>query len=105
MTETTEFFTDNKFEKKLNQDRFLIGFENGVYDLKKMKFRDGNPNDYINISCGYDYDSNAYNDKLNQVIGQILPNKNVREYVLKIFWIMFVRRSEKSKVFLFQWFW
>lgn len=101
MTEAVEYFTDNKFEKKLNQNRFLIGFNNGIYDLKKMEFRDGNPDDYINITVDYDFDPNATNDKLNEVIEQILPNENVRKYVLKIFGSCLSGEVKNQKFFCF----
>ena len=34
---------------------FLIGFDNGVYDLKMHMFRDGMPDDYIYLSTKQNY--------------------------------------------------
>lgn len=80
------FYTGNKtFVEKLDTNPYIIGFDNGVFDLEKMEFRDGNPDDYVTMSVGYDYDKDAHSDKLIEVINQILPNEAVRTYVLKLF--------------------
>jgi len=50
-------FYDPEFEKKLNQNTGLIGFNNGVYDLRNRCFRPGCPDDYVTFSTGYDYES------------------------------------------------
>lgn len=50
-----------KFEDKLNTNKFLLGFENGVYDLKNNQFRDGQPEDYISCSVNYNYETNTSN--------------------------------------------
>jgi P4 family phage/plasmid primase-like protien len=43
------------FYEALNEHRNLIGFENGVYDLKTDTFRAGLPEDMITFTTGYDY--------------------------------------------------
>ena len=40
---------DREFVNKLDIDMSLIGFKNGVFDIKNNIFRSGKPNDYI--SC------------------------------------------------------
>ncbi len=55
MREAAEIFYKEDFEGKLNTNDFLLGFTNGVYDLKNMVFRAGRPDDYITLSTGYDY--------------------------------------------------
>lgn len=43
------------FEKFDNINGFLFAFNNGVYDLKEKKFRLPEPQEYITVTCGYDY--------------------------------------------------
>ena len=79
---------DPHFASKLDSNVYLLGFENGVYDLKKQAFRKAEPNDYISFTTGYDYiDYDPTNDKCIQVsdfIAKIITDPDVREYTLKV---------------------
>jgi P4 family phage/plasmid primase-like protien len=48
-------FSDSKFLDKLDENHHLIGFNNGVFDLDLMEFREGLPSDYISFTTGYEY--------------------------------------------------
>ena len=48
-------FFDHQFERKRDADCDLIGFENGVFDTKTMRFRDGQPDDYLTKSTEINY--------------------------------------------------
>jgi len=79
------FYLNNKtFASNLDQNVYLIGFENGIYDLNKMKFRDGKPCDNITFSVGYKYDKKISSDELNTMLEQIIPNEQLRKYFLKL---------------------
>ena len=52
MKECKEFFYDKTFIEKLNDQKNLIGFENGVYDLNTSTFRGGLPSDYVSLTTG-----------------------------------------------------
>ena len=56
MRECTILFFDPNFEEHLDEKYNLIGFNNGVYDLDKEEFREGNPEDYISLSCNINYE-------------------------------------------------
>jgi P4 family phage/plasmid primase-like protien len=83
LKESQLFYVDNNFFEKLNSKKHLVPFENGVYDLLENKFRKSKREDYINLSAKYDFDSNANNPEVHTFINNILPNKSVRDYVLK----------------------
>lgn len=44
-----------KFDKELDQNNYLVGFNNGVFDLQTGKFRTGYPDDLIGRTVGYNY--------------------------------------------------
>ena len=75
---------DESFVKKLDANNNLIGFNNGVFDLKTYEFRDGKPDDMITMSTGYNY-TPQYTEKypdLMRFIEDIQPQKEEREYLL-----------------------
>lgn len=81
-----EFYNDI-FYKIIDQNKSLLGFENGIYDLNTMEFRKGNPSDYISMSVGYEYKTYVDTDsewiELMDLIEKIFPIKDVREFTLK----------------------
>lgn len=89
MRECRELFFDEEFTKKVDSNKDLIAFNNGVMDLIKMEFRDGKPEDYISFSTSIDYDSNKlyyeYEEwpVVDSFIQQVLPDPEVRNYFLK----------------------
>ena len=80
-------FYNPDFYKIINQNKHLVGFDNGVYDLKTFQFRKSVPTDYITLTTGYNYqffdnESELYK-KISTIISQILPKQDVREFTLK----------------------
>ena len=86
--ECKPLFYDKNFTFFLDQNRHLIGFENGIYDLRTNQLRDGQPNDYISFTTGNNYIEYQDDDKLikliNQFMSEIFPDDTVRNYV----WIL-----------------
>ena len=76
------------FVGKLDCNPYLIGFKNGVYDLENMEFREGAQRDYLTLSTGYDFiEYDPESDEVQEIytfLRQIIPNKKVFEYLLKI---------------------
>lgn len=81
-----EFYNSN-FNKIIDQDKDLLGFDNGVYDLVNMEFRKGRSSDYISLSTGYEFVTYEENHpmyiELFELICKILPELDVREFTLK----------------------
>jgi P4 family phage/plasmid primase-like protien len=86
--ECKSLFTDEKFEETLDSHPHLIGFENGVYDLRLHEFRDGLSDDYISFSTKRNY--TTYNSEsveakeLNAYLAQVFTNPNVRKYMIDV---------------------
>ena len=89
VTELIDLYLENNniyrnFTQNLDNNFYLIGFENGVYDLQKFEFRDGKHDDFITMSVKYNY-SNEHTDEyenLLQFLNDILPNKDDLDYAL-----------------------
>jgi len=88
MKDCREFFFDEEFVKKLDANKDLIAFNNGVLDLITFEFRQGKPDDYISFSTGIDYDPEKmyyeYEEwpNVQKFINQVLPDIEIREYFL-----------------------
>lgn len=85
--ECKHLFYDETFYEKLDElNRHLIGFNNGIYDLNKLSFRDGNPNDYISFSTGIDYVDYNKNDpniiKVFNIFNEMHENEDKTNYFL-----------------------
>jgi P4 family phage/plasmid primase-like protien len=81
---------DPHFVNKLDSNPYLLAFKNGVYNFKTNEFRPSLPTDYVTFSTGYDYIDYASTQDSKEVaeiydfLSKIIPNKDVREYLLKI---------------------
>jgi len=53
--EAMEIFYNGKFTKKVDTNKYLMCFNNGVVDIKAKTFRDGIPEDYVTKSTCIDY--------------------------------------------------
>lgn len=77
-----------RFYTKLDENPYLLGFNNGIYDFKTNTFRNGVYNDYITFSTGYDYiqydETNVFVQEIYTTLQNIITNKKVYEYLLKI---------------------
>ena len=81
-----EFYNSN-FYKIIDQDKDLLGFDNGIYDLKMMQFRSSTSSDYISLSTNYEFHEINESDpsyvELMVLICKILPEASVRHFTLK----------------------
>jgi len=79
-------FYNPKFLNLIDSNGKLIGFENGVFDLRNMEFRDGIPEDYITMTTGYKFNEYNEDDKvirdIKNFFGKLQPEKESRDYLL-----------------------
>ena len=88
MSECARKFYDPNFEEKIDSNRKLIGFNNGIYDLDNGCFRKGSPDDFVSMSVGYDYieypDNHPYIIGIKDFFAKVQRADDMREYVLSL---------------------
>ena len=87
MREAKELFYDKDFMNKLDQNPYLLCFNNYVVDFKEKTYRAGQPDDYISKCTNIDYipfDQLTDNKAIEQVknfIKQLFPDEQLRQYM------------------------
>lgn len=90
MKECEDMFNNRLFETFLDSNKHLLAFNNGIYDLQKMEFRNGCPDDYISFCTHIEYmewgkiQNTTQARELKDFLSKILPQADVRKYVLKL---------------------
>ena len=103
--ECRELFLDTEFSAKLDENVNLMGFTNGVLDLKDGVFRDGRPDDYLSMSTGYDFrpvdDNSPETAEVNDYLVKVFPDLEVREYFLDQACLLLRGGNIQKKVMIF----
>jgi phage/plasmid-associated DNA primase len=65
---------------------WLLGFNNAVYDMEEECFREYKYDDYVSLTCGYDWREPAKEEinTVNKLIESIMPIKEERDFFLQI---------------------
>jgi len=76
------------FEEILDSNLYLIGMKNGVFDLQTFTMRQGRCEDFVSMTTmneyiDYTWESPTIQDIMG-FIAQVIPNKEVRDYVLTL---------------------
>jgi P4 family phage/plasmid primase-like protien len=66
----------------LDSNNFLLGFNNGVFDLQTNTFRKGAIEDFVSMKCKFDYDPNYSTDLVLQILSDLFPEEDEREFAL-----------------------
>jgi P4 family phage/plasmid primase-like protien len=102
MKECQEVFYHRDFEKKLNSNRYLIGFQNGIFDLEQNIFREGLPTDYISTQMPIHYREYVMEDKciseINNFLEKVFPDTSIRRYFLDVMSETFVGYNHRKHV-------
>lgn len=99
----SHMFYKKKIIEKFDENVNLMGFENGVLDLKSYMFREGRPEDYITMSTGMEMpvephelpisidnlwkkiqktENFKYFEKdIHKFMAQVFPDESIRKYV------------------------
>jgi len=105
MKNVRDLFYKKEIMEKFDTDNDLLGFENGIYDLKNNIFREGRPEDYVTLSTKVhlpikssdlpiklddmldkfteidNYD--RFHNDMDDFIDKIMPIQSVKEYSLR----------------------
>lgn len=87
MTEAKELFFDADFLQKLDQNPYLLCFQNGVIDFKEKKFRRGLPEDYISKCTNINYvtvDPGKHGtiiEEIHDFMRKLFPNPELHKYM------------------------
>lgn len=94
---------DEKFMKKIDENKKLLGCKNGVIDLETCTFREGRPDDYITYNMGPAYEKFTMEDEevkeMLDIFVKMYPNKNRREYFYN-FLASILEGGNKNKRFM-----
>jgi P4 family phage/plasmid primase-like protien len=100
IAESSGLFYNKKFLMTLNQNPYLIGYDNGTYDLKTGTFRDGQPEDLISKTCGYNFIEFEGNEQVIKDIedfyDKIQPSADVN-LLLKCYTASFFEAGNKDQ--------
>lgn len=80
-------YTNKELEQIMNSNNDIIGLQDGIYDLAKGEFRAGETNDYVTMTANVYYSEQVDNEKykfVEQFFKDILPNTEIREYLLRV---------------------
>ena len=87
----SEYFFGRDYENFItmtDENKYLLCFNNGVYDFEKMEFRKGTKEDYLTFCTNCDYKEYSEDDteykEVSEFIYRLLPNYEKREYTLKL---------------------
>ncbi len=87
MKECKELFYKEGFLDKLNKNAYLMGYANGVLDLRTREFRDGKPDDYITMTTGNIWKEFKDDDpeviEVKDCLLKIFPNPLLRQYFME----------------------
>ena len=68
--------------EELDTNPFLLGFNNGVYDLHSGTFRIGKKDDFVSMKCSVDYNINIDTSLAQNVLKTTFPDNEEREYII-----------------------
>ena len=87
MREARELFYDKDFMQKLDQNPYLLCFNNYVVDFKQKRHRKGQPDDYISKCTNIDYipyeekKHGSLREEIDGFMNQLFPNPELRHYM------------------------
>lgn len=98
-------FYDEHFLRRLDSNVDLLGFENGIYDLKKGEFRDGRPEDMVSLTTGNDYlEFDGNEDVMHEIddfLSKVFVDSELRDYVMTLLSSFLCGANKEQKFYIF----
>jgi P4 family phage/plasmid primase-like protien len=99
-------FKNNKeinFTGKWNANPDLFAFNNCIWNLETKSFTTPDPSDYINLTCGYDYNEPTIEtmDFIKTIIRDINYNDDCYRYIMTVFSSMLYRINIREFIYFF----
>ena len=92
MSQCENLFHDQKLLKKLDENKDLMGFNNGTFDIVNNEFRPGRPEDFITMSTDINYiplqeglkdkDFKRRYNEVDRFLTQIMPEPEMKQYII-----------------------
>lgn len=96
-----EFYKVKKFREKMNRNKYLFAFSNGVYDMKTFEFRNAKKEELVFETTSYKYKpSHACERKLiKKTISDMFTTKEMYSYFLTILSLRLVKINELEEFY------
>lgn len=94
-----------EFSERFDNKISLVLFNNGVYDLELLEFRDHSPNDFLTISTNYCYNQEPNEENIDFVLDrfeEFFPDHCLCEWMLYKIASMFYGRNSSQEFYIFQ---
>lgn len=100
--ECCDKFYDENFLSMLDNDKYLLCFKNGVYDLRANVLRDGRPEDYISKQSPIEYIEYSNNDpkvcEVYECLRKIFVDKSIYKFFMDTLCEVFVGGNHRKLV-------
>ena len=80
-------YDDPDLEEKMDMNRYVFAFTDGLYDLNECKFRPIRPSDMVSTTTNYPYPKQSNQDarlQINEFLRGLFENDAVTQYLLKV---------------------
>jgi hypothetical protein len=82
--ESKLLYADFTFFNKLNKKKYIIPFLNGLYDLNLKLFRPYTKDDYVSITCNYNYEPECNNTDVINLLKLLFETSNIDHTLKKL---------------------
>lgn len=96
-----EHYNITKFRERMNKNKYLFAFDNGVYDLKTFEFRNAKSEELVFETTGYSYTQSTKEDRLvvMKTIRDMFVDEDLYKYFMTILSLRLVKINELEEFY------